>query len=104
MRLNVWAVASTLGAFAEGLSASGGGSAIVMASINGYRAHPKQVLYTASKHAVIGIMRSAALDLGPRGVRVNALAPGPVATGALRERIRARQAAGGPDERLALDA
>lgn len=103
MTVNVWGVAATLGAFAPALAASGHGSAIVMASINGYRAHSKQVLYTASKHAVIGIMRSAAQDLGPRGVRVNALAPGPIATEALVDRIAARHASGGatPDAAMA---
>jgi NAD(P)-dependent dehydrogenase (short-subunit alcohol dehydrogenase family) len=102
MRVNVWAVAATLGAFADALTASRRGSAITMASINGYKAHPSQVLYTASKHAVIGVMRAAALNLGPRGVRVNALAPGPVATKALRERLRTRHAAGGRAEEEAL--
>jgi NAD(P)-dependent dehydrogenase (short-subunit alcohol dehydrogenase family) len=103
MRVNVWGVAITVGAFAGALAASGHGSAIVMASINGYRAHPRQVLYTATKHAAIGIMRAAAMDLGTRGVRVNALAPGPVATDALLGRIDARHDAGGPprDEALA---
>ena len=96
MTLNVWALAQTLGAFAAPLARSGRGSAIVMASINGFRAHPKQVLYTASKHAAIGIARCAALDLGERGIRVNALAPGPVATEALLSRVRARHAHGGP--------
>ncbi|WP_374433483.1 SDR family NAD(P)-dependent oxidoreductase [Tabrizicola sp.] len=95
MTVNVWGVAITLGAFAAGLAASGHGSALVMASINGYCAHPKQVLYTASKHAAIGVMRSAAQDLGPRGVRVNALAPGPIATEALTDRMVMRAAAGG---------
>ena len=66
-----------------------------MASINGYRAHPSQALYTATKHAVVGLMRAAALDLGPE-IRVNALAPGPILTEALRGRIEARAAAGGP--------
>ena len=78
-----------------------------MASINGYRAHPSQALYTASKHAVIGIVRSAALDLGRDGIRVNAIAPGPIATEALTGRIAARHLTGGPplDEALAaLDA
>ncbi|MEE4277280.1 MAG: SDR family oxidoreductase [Halieaceae bacterium] len=102
MAINSWGVAATLGAFSGALAASGRGSAIVMASINGYRAHPEQVLYTASKHAAIGVMRSAALDLGPRGVRVNALAPGPVATAALRERIEGRARAGGPEPETAL--
>lgn len=102
MTLNVWAVAATLGAFASALERSGRGSAVVMASINGYRAHADQVLYTASKHAVIGVMRAAALDLGRRGVRVNALAPGPIATEALLGRIAARHAAGGPPPEAVL--
>lgn len=104
MAVNVWGVAITLGSFAEALATSGHGSGIVMASINGYRAHPKQVLYTASKHAVIGVMRAAAMDLGQKGVRVNALAPGPIATEALLSRITARHAAGGPAPEVALGA
>ncbi|MEL6206755.1 MAG: SDR family oxidoreductase [Pseudomonadota bacterium] len=102
MTINTWAVAETLGAFAPCLALSPRASAILMASINGYRAHPKQVLYTASKHAVIGIMRSAALDLGTQGIRVNALAPGPIATDALLSRIEARSASGdtAPDDAL----
>lgn len=102
MAINVWGVAITLGAFAPALEASGHGSAIVMASINGYRAHPRQVLYSASKHAVIGVMRAAAQDLGPRGIRVNALAPGAIATDALLARIDTRHAAGGPTREDAL--
>lgn len=97
MRVNTWSVAATIGAFAPALERSGQGSVIAMASINGYVAHPKQALYTASKHAVIGIMRAAALDLGPRGIRVNALAPGPIATDALLDRINQRHVEGGPD-------
>lgn len=71
-------------------AASGHGAAILMASINAYRAHPDQTLYTATKHAVLGLARAAALDLGRDGVRVNALAPGPILTDALRARIAAR--------------
>lgn len=97
MSVNVWGVAVTLGAFAGALSREGGGSAIVMASINGYRAHAKQVLYSASKHAVIGVMRAAALDLGPSGIRVNALAPGAIATEALMGRVAMRHTHGGPE-------
>ena len=104
MTLNVWAVAGTLGAFTPALERSGHGSAILMASLNGYKAHPKQMLYTASKHAVIGIMRAAALDLGARGIRVNALAPGPIATDALLGRIQTRHEGGGPRPEDALAA
>lgn len=104
MAINVWGVAATLGAFAQPLSRSGRGAAVVMASINGYRAHPRQVLYSASKHAVIGVMRAAALDLGPSGVRVNAIAPGAIATQALMGRVRTRHAEGGPSPDTALAA
>ncbi len=104
MNINTWGVAATLGGFADALAVSGRGTAVVMASINGYRAHPRQVLYSASKHAAIGIMRAAALDLGRHGIRVNALAPGAIATEALQQRIIGRQAAGGPDLEAALAA
>lgn len=102
MAVNVWGVAATLGAFAGALARTGRGSAVVMASINGYRAHPQQMLYTASKHAVVGVMRAAALELGPAGTRVNALAPGAIATQALLNRIDARHARGGPAPEVAL--
>lgn len=102
MRVNTWSVAATIGAFAPVLERSGHGAIVAMASINGYTAHAKQALYTASKHAVVGIIRAAALDLGPRGIRVNGLAPGPIATEALLSRIRARHAQGGPTVEDAL--
>ena len=80
-----------------------GGSIIAMGSLNSRRAHGSQCLYTASKHAVLGIVRSAALDLGRFGIRVNALGPGPVATDSLVERVKFRAGLGGPaaDEALA---
>lgn len=102
MAVNVWGVAATLGGFGLALNASGNGSAIVMASINGSKAYPSQVLYSTSKHAAIGIMRTAALDLGPGGTRVNALAPGPIATDALMERLAYRHSKGGPAPDVAL--
>ena len=81
-----------------------GGSIIAMASINAIVSHPKQMAYTASKHAVLGIVRAAARDLGRHGIRVNALAPGPIATDALLHRLDQRAAAGGlaVDEALRL--
>ncbi len=94
--INVWGVAATLSGLAPAMKRAGRASAVLMASINGYHAHPRQMLYTATKHAVIGIMRAAALDLGPVGIRVNALAPGPIATDALKGRVDARHATGGP--------
>ncbi|MBW4708407.1 SDR family oxidoreductase [Roseobacter sp. YSTF-M11] len=96
MAINTWGVAVSIGAFARVMAQSECASIVVMASINGFRAHAKQVLYTASKHAAIGITRAAALDLGPSRIRVNALAPGPIATEALLGRIKNRHEAGGP--------
>ncbi|WNV85651.1 SDR family oxidoreductase [Umezawaea sp. Da 62-37] len=70
----------------------GQGSAItVVASLNSWRGDPNIVSYAASKHAALGIVRSAALALGRSGVRVNAVAPGPIATDALRERMESRR-------------
>ncbi|MBV8565893.1 MAG: SDR family oxidoreductase [Methylobacteriaceae bacterium] len=79
-----------------------GGSIVVLGSINSSRAHPRQCLYTATKHAVLGIVRSTALDLGRYGIRVNAVGPGPVATKALLGRIERRAAAGGSPVEEAL--
>lgn len=101
--LNVRGVALTLSAAASHLKATQG-AAVLMASINGYKAHADQALYTATKHAVLGLMRAAALDMGRDGVRVNALAPGPILTEALRGRIDARAANGGPTAKQAIAA
>jgi NAD(P)-dependent dehydrogenase (short-subunit alcohol dehydrogenase family) len=68
-----------------------GGAIVAMGSLNSWRGDPNIAAYVGSKHAVLGIVRSAALDLGARGIRVNALAPGPIATEALLARMRRRE-------------
>ncbi len=92
--VNVRGVAATLKHAVSALRERGG-SIVVMASLNAWRAHRSQPVYTASKHAVLGLLRSAALDAGRHGIRVNGLAPGPIATDALRTRLERRAAAGG---------
>lgn len=79
-----------------------GGSIVVMASLTGWKGDPHLASYAASKHAVVGLVRSAALDVGRDGIRVNAVGPGPVATDALRGRMASRAGALGPpvDEAL----
>jgi NAD(P)-dependent dehydrogenase (short-subunit alcohol dehydrogenase family) len=94
LAVNVRGVAATVKHAVPALRERGG-SIVVMASLNAHRAHPRQHAYTASKHAVLGLTRSAALDLGRFGIRVNALGPGPVLTAALKARIDGRAAAGG---------
>jgi len=84
----------------------GGASVIALASINARKAHPRQALYSATKHAVVGVVRATALDLGRDGIRVNAVAPGAIATDALLQRMARRAADGGlaQDEALAAAA
>ncbi len=101
--VNVRGVAATLKHCVPAMKETGG-AMLVMCSINAWRSHPRQMLYTATKHAALGIVRAAALDLGRYGIRVNGLAPGPIATDALLGRIRDRAATGGASEEQALGA
>jgi NAD(P)-dependent dehydrogenase (short-subunit alcohol dehydrogenase family) len=57
-----------------------GGSIVVVSSQIGLVGHPRAAAYAASKAALHGLVRALALEGAPRGVRVNAVAPGPVAT------------------------
>lgn len=94
LAVNVVGVAATMKHGARALRGRGG-AIVVTASLNAWHAAPAQAAYTASKHAVLGLVRTAALDLGSDRIRVNAVAPGPVATAALRERLARREGEGG---------
>ena len=59
------------------------GSIILTSSTAGSRGFAQAAVYTASKHAIEGIMRAATHELAPQGIRVNVVAPGPTATGML---------------------
>ena len=63
------------------MTAAGRGSVVNVASEAGLRGNASGNAYTVSKHGVIGLTRSAAFMYGPQGIRVNAVAPGGVATG-----------------------
>jgi NAD(P)-dependent dehydrogenase (short-subunit alcohol dehydrogenase family) len=65
------------------MQAQGSGSIVNLSSTMGQRGAPGASLYTASKHAVEGLTKSAALEAAAFGVRVNAVAPGPVETAML---------------------
>ncbi|MET0237236.1 MAG: SDR family oxidoreductase [Kibdelosporangium sp.] len=81
-----------------------GATITVVASLNSWRGDPNITSYAASKHAALGIVRSAAMALGRSGIRVNAVAPGPIATDALRARMASRQDTTGLDVADALRA
>ena len=99
--VNVEGTLITIKHAARRMKASGG-SIVAVGSLNSWKGHPQQAAYVASKHAVLGLVRSTALDLGRQGIRVNALAPGPVMTEALLERVRDRSGTGGPGSDEAL--
>jgi NAD(P)-dependent dehydrogenase (short-subunit alcohol dehydrogenase family) len=65
--------------------AAGGGSIVNLSSLAGERGCAGMAPYTAAKHAVAGLTRTAALEFAGAGVRINAVAPGPVDTPLLAE-------------------
>ena len=81
MAVNVRAVFRLSRAAVPALKARGGGGIINLASIMSGTAGPMLAAYTTSKHAVLGLSRSMAVDLGRHGIRVNALQPGSIWTG-----------------------
>jgi NAD(P)-dependent dehydrogenase (short-subunit alcohol dehydrogenase family) len=62
-----------------------GGSIVIVSSISGVTGFPGVSAYTASKHAVLGLLRSAALEAAPQRIRINAVAPGFTATRMTRD-------------------
>ncbi|MFN3596982.1 MAG: SDR family NAD(P)-dependent oxidoreductase [Rubricoccaceae bacterium] len=60
------------------MAEGGGGSVIVTSSVAGLQGNAQMSAYTTSKHAVIGLARTAAIEGAPHGIRVNCINPGPV--------------------------
>ena len=68
------------------LERNGGGAIVNISSTAGLRAAPNAIAYTASKWAVRGMTKAAALELADRNIRVNSVHPGPIDTDMLRVR------------------
>jgi NAD(P)-dependent dehydrogenase (short-subunit alcohol dehydrogenase family) len=73
------------------MQAQGHGNIVNVSSVLGKIAAPGTSVYTASKHAVEGLTKAAALEVAAAGIRVNAVAPGPVDT-AMLDRLTGNEA------------
>ena len=112
--VNLTGTANAIRAFGPALVRRGGGRMILTSSTQGRHGTKSGAAYSASKWGVIGLMKSAAMDLGEHGITVNALIPGLIDTDLTRHEDRYAQAidvgGGAPtgnerkDERTALDA
>jgi len=80
MAVNARGVWLGLKALMPHLERRGGGSLVLTSSTAGIRAVPDMSAYTASKHAVIGLMRSAAIEGSASNIRVNTVNPSPIDT------------------------
>lgn len=78
--VNVFAVIDMIQIASRLMARTGGGCFVNMASVTGVVGSPGQVAYSASKGAVISLTKSAAKELAPMNIRVNAVAPGIVKT------------------------
>ena len=76
VRVNLLGMVYTCRAAIPAMAESGGGAIVMTASRTGIRAQAKIAVYSATKAAVINLAESLALECAPRGIRVNAVAPG----------------------------
>jgi len=76
--VNIHGVRLGVEAALPALRKTGGGSIVITSSVAGLRGASGLSPYVSSKHAVVGMMRCLAAELGPEGIRVNTLNPGPV--------------------------
>lgn len=91
--VNLTGAFHVLRAVAAGMVAAGSGRIVNITSINGLRGKFGQINYSAAKAGLIGMTKTAARELGPKGITVNAIAPGMVLTEmalALPEEFRAQ--------------
>lgn len=96
LEVNVVGVFNTINVAARAMiDARLGGAIATMASMAGVSGAPNMPAYSASKAAVIGLSKSAAKDLAPFAIRVNAVSPAFIGPGAMWDNQVARQAAAG---------
>jgi 3alpha(or 20beta)-hydroxysteroid dehydrogenase len=93
MRVNQLGCFLGMKAVVPALERAGGGSIVNISSTAGLRGSPRAFAYSATKWALRGMTKSAALELAPRSIRVNSVHPGPIATPMLDVRSSEENAA-----------
>lgn len=92
MRINLRGAMLCMRGAARLMTQQRSGSIINMSSLMGLKGYPMRSAYSASKFALIGMTEAVAREVGPQGVRVNALCPGAI-SGELMDKVIARRAA-----------
>lgn len=87
LKINLYGVFYCMKYEVIAMEAGGGGAIVNTSSSNGLIGIPRNASYNASKFAVIGMTKNVAIDYGAKGIRVNALAPGPTSTPMLTDAL-----------------
>ena len=78
--VNVWGVLNSMRHEIPVMLRNGGGAIVNTSSVAGHAGFPQVSIYTGAKHAVEGLTKSVALEFAKQNIRINAVAPGPIAT------------------------
>jgi NAD(P)-dependent dehydrogenase (short-subunit alcohol dehydrogenase family) len=85
--VNVQSIFCCMGREIEHMRAAGSGTIVNLSSVLGFQGSATKPIYSASKHAVMGLTRAAGLQYGRFGIRINAICPGATRTGMIMPSI-----------------